>query len=577
MPILLLLVCSCTAGQGLPQQASVPASGTYPGVGFLSSSEPLQKPLATLSYTPPGKTLKPAQPMTGVISLDSSADSNQIEVLKDTFGISREDRWELSSLPRFAFEFVSDGTDVIPVQRHPQRSDHPYWEIILGPGRTWTDPDDTGWSRAALPFSLKEKNQNCTHNGLMTFLYRPDGSITRTAWQIGSETCLYLKFNLWGMANTTLQPQGITSSEDIITAYHDEVQNRLKVKPLAALADDYPGLNPAAFKPPGKGESSVYGFVIDDVHYRSECQTRHGPYPYCESFSLPSYSLAKSVFAGLGYLLLTRQWPEFADMEISHLIPECDLDDKRWTNVSPRHLLNMTTGLYESTEFEKDEGSSAMEAFFLAETRDEKTRISCEIWPRKAVAGTTAVYHTTDHYLLGVAMSHFLKQKLGPHSDIYDNLIVGQFLEELELSPAAYWTQRTYDLHEQPFVAYGLIFLVDDIARIAATINSDSTLLQNFESTGFRNALFRGDEHVNVWTSQHGKVAYQNGFWGFDAAEAIGCEQATWIPFMSGYGGIVVAMLPNGSVYYYFSDSDQHRFKETVIEVDSVFNLCKES
>ena len=30
-----------------------------------------------------------------------------------------------------------------------------------------------------------------------------------------------------------------------------------------------------------------------------------------------------------------------------------------------------------------------------------------------------------------------------------------------------------------------------------------------------------------------------------------------WIPFMSGYGGITVAMAPNGATYYYFSDNEE--------------------
>jgi hypothetical protein len=45
---------------------------------------------------------------------------------------------------------------------------------------------------------------------------------------------------------------------------------------------------------------------------------------------------------------------------------------------------------------------------------------------------------------------------------------------------------------------------------------------------------------------------------------------------MSGYGGIVVAMLPNGGVYYYFSDSNQHTFSNAAIEANKALNYCEE-
>ena len=119
-------------------------------------------------------------------------------------------------------------------------------------------------------------------------------------------------------------------------------------------------MNPSAFEPPGIEDVSVYGFIMDGIHYRSVCPTRYGPYPFCEVLDLPSYSLSKSVFAGLAYLLLIQQWPEFSDMTVASLVPECNLDDKRWEKVTANHLVNMKTGLYESADFEKDEDAPEM-------------------------------------------------------------------------------------------------------------------------------------------------------------------------------------------------------------------------
>ena len=283
-------------------------------------------------------------------------------------GSAGEKQWKLTTLPPFSFDYVSDGDALVPLQREPQRSDHPYWEIIPGPGRVWVDREDPAWSRASLPFALKEKNQNCIHNGLMTFLYKADGAISRAAWQITSETCLYLKINLWGIAEAEYQPRSIADSSDVIAAYRQEQSDRIPVKPIDLLTEVYPAANPSAFEPPGIEDVTVYGLVIGGVHYRSDCQTRYGPYPFCDVLLLPSYSLAKSVFAGLGYMLLTRRWPEFADLAVIDLVPACNLEDKRWQNVTTRHLVNMKTGLYDSTEFERDDVSGKMQTFFLAES-----------------------------------------------------------------------------------------------------------------------------------------------------------------------------------------------------------------
>ena len=575
--VLILLVSACKS-EPLDAGSSIqPSSGYILSADFLLGNELLQSPLATDAFTPPEEQLSPAQAFEGLLTLDDNSTLNRIEVLVDSFGIANEKRWKLTTLPPFSFEYISDGEAIIPVHREPQRSNHPYWEIILDPGRVWTDATDKGWSRAALPFTLKEKNQNCTHNGLMTFLYKDDGSVSRVAWQITSETCLYVKLNLWGIVEAQYQPQSVTESRDIVAAYRDELASRLPVQRMSALNKKYPAVNPSAFEPPGIEDVSVYGFIMDGIHYRSKCPTRYGSYPFCEVLDLPSYSLSKSVFAGLAYLLLIQQWPEFSNMTVASLIPECILDDNRWQEVATSHLVNMKTGLYVSAEFEKDEGSPEMDTFFVAESHDQKVRFSCEAWPKKSAAGTMAVYHTTDTYLLGVAMNSFLKMKLGQQADIYDDLLYKRYLKQLRLSPLSRWTQRTYDDHAQPFTGFGLVFHADDIAKIAVSLNSDSSLNHELSGAGFDAAMLRGSKYSTDFTNKHGEFAYNNGFWGFEAAGKIDCPVETWVPFMSGYGGIVVAMFPNGSVYYYFSDSNQHAFLNAAAEANKALNYCKES
>lgn len=539
---------------------------------FLLGSTPLATPQATMVFAPAGETTVPPHSFNGLLTLETANALNNIEVLTDTFGVTREPKAQLTTLPPFSFQYVSDGSALIPVKREPQRGSHPYWEIILEPGQAWNDASDLGWSRASLPFALKEKNQNCVHNGLMTFLFKPDGSTSRVVWQVTSETCLYLKVNLWGVVDASYAPGPVPASSEVIAKYRGEVASRLPVKPFSALENDYPGLDQTVFEPSGVEDASVYGFVTGGVHYRSECLTRYGPYPYCHVLDLPSYSLAKSVFAGLSYLIMSKRWPEFASVTVAALIPECRLPDKRWDRVTVAHLLNMSTGNYDSQAFNADE-DTGMDDFFLAETHKGKLRFSCENWPHRAPAGTQWVYHTTDTYLLGVAMNNFLKRKMGAGADIHRDLLYPEFLNPLHLSPIMQWTQRTYDDIAHPFTGYGLVMHSDDLVRIALALNPDNEISRTLAGAGFDSALFRSGTLPQTPPGVKG-LAYSNGFWGIDVSGWIACSTATWLPFMSGFGGIVAVLLPAGSVYYFFTDSNQHDFRNAVVEANKALNLC---
>jgi len=47
---------------------------------------------------------------------------------------------------------------------------------------------------------------------------------------------------------------------------------------------------------------------------------------------------------------------------------------------------------------------------------------------------------------------------------------------------------------------------------------------------------------------------YQHGFWARNLQSELSCSQQAWTPFMSGFGGITVAMFRNGAVWYNFAD-----------------------
>lgn len=540
---------------------------------YLTGSTQLPEPVASSEFTPGPE---PSQyQFQGILSLSMTRDASHIEILKDTFKVTEDTDLKVPVLPSFSIELVQHQNTLLPLRRGPQRTEHPYWEYLIEPGRVWQESADGDWSRASLPFTLKEFNQNCLHNGVLTFLFRDDGSISRVAYQIGSETCQYLQVNLWGAVDAQYIPQKSDHADAVIADWSEELAARPDVKPLSELGRKFTGFNPEQLLPQANTDITVYGVIVDGVHYRSNCPTRFGPYPYCDEIDLPSYSLAKSIFAGLAYMVMARQWPGFEDLPISSLVPECRLPDGRWDDVTSRQLLNMTSGNYITQGYPADEDAAVMTAFFLAESHAEKLKFSCETWPRQQAPGSQLAYHTTDHYLLGSAMNAFLRQKLGSKADIFHDLIDEQIFKPLHMSPTSRVTQRSYDAAKQAFTAYGLFFKPADIALLAGFLNAESSHPELFRQQDFDTALFRDTAEIMRWPHTSNE-AYKLGFWGFDISQFLPCSTETWIPFMTGYGGIIFALLPNGSSYYYFTDGGHRSWKDAAIELNKISNYCKE-
>src|SRR5271170_5012342 len=164
--------------------------------------------------------------------------------------------------------------------------------------------------RASLPFALVQRNQNCVHNGEMAFLYSNAKSpkISNVYFQITQETCYPMKFNLWGLASASYEPANLPRAAELKSEHAAELANRMPTKALEALAADHPSsaINlaaiPAEYKNPS--EITTYGVVLNGVNYSSGCPTRSGEYAFCAEMRLPSYSIAKSAFAGVALMRL---------------------------------------------------------------------------------------------------------------------------------------------------------------------------------------------------------------------------------------------------------------------------------
>lgn len=519
----------------------------------------------------------------GRLVLHGEATTGGFREYTDDYAVTGDDDSPHKHLPEFDFELLQVGDALVPTRRGPIPGAHTYWEYVLEPGRVWQQAGDSGLSRAALPFSLVEANANCTHNGVLQFLYKASGQVSTVTYQVNSETCAYFKADLWGVLDATYTPYRLPDRKVLARDFRHEQQSRLPRKPFVDLARDYPGVDPQAFAhrdDVDPAHLTTWGVVVDGVHYAGGCPTRAGDYPFCEVLDLPSYSVAKSVFAGLALMRLEKLYPGARQQIVADYVPEC-VASGNWADVTFEQLLDMASGNFLSATDHADEEAAHSDAdFFTRETHRERIDYACNRFPRKAVPGSTWVYRTSDTHLLGAALNAFLKGQRGASADLYTDLVVADIWRPLALSPTAGVSRRTRDAVAQPFTGYGLTLLADDVAKLANFLNaaaahSGAQPEQLLDRRLYRGALQLDAGDPGVSAAADGSMRYNNGFWAVRLDDLPGCDGPQFVPFMSGYGGISVALLPNGVSYYYFSDNQDFRFRRAVVEAGKIRPYCQ--
>lgn len=528
-------------------------------------------------YALPATAAEPTNFFQGRLTLNNTATGGGFAEIVDTYSYTNATDNPRKHLPPFDFEFIQTGSHIFPLQRGSIASSHANWEFVLSPGRVWNENGDNSYSRVAIPFALQQRNANCVHNGVLSFLFRNDGSISKVAYQIASETCLYFKVDLWGLLSASYSQYLIPSAATLKTAYQNEVNNRIAVRALSTIGTDYPGVNAAKLAAPNGTNAShisLVGFYVDGKHYVGGCTTRYGAYPYCEALVVPSYSTAKSAFAAVAMMRLEKKYPGMRNANMAAWVSNC-ANNGNWSDVTLNNVLDMATGNYGSATYMSDEGAAHTSNLFDVDSHASKISYSCTQYARKATPGTQWVYHTSDTYIAGTMMNALLKSNEGSSKDLFTDLLVGELWQPLNLSPTAKYTRRTYDTTAQPFTGWGLIWLRDDIAKIGRFIGIDDGVIGGtamLDSTQLNAAMQRTP--ADRGTVPLADYYYSNGFWAHNAQTGLGCANATWIPFMSGFGGITVLLLPNDTVYYYFSDNDTYLWMEAAQESAKIRSLC---
>ena len=524
--------------------------------------------------TIPEGAVLPEVPFEGRLELLGEESGGNVKILRGGEGLEAEAK----HLPDFDFAFIQSGSELIPVQRGLIITPHPVWNIILEPGRVWQDPADQGYARASLPFTLVPKGGSSSFNGVVTFLFNSTG-VSKVWYQVTQETSSSLRMDMWGLLEATYHPEAVEGADQIQQDYAQEVANRFPTRPIEQLSKDYPGVNLDAFSDHvSPGNMTTYGVVVNGINYRGGCPTRYGEYPYCEWIRMSSFSTAKTAFVFTAMLRLGEKYdPQISKLLVTDYVPEAAASRGDWSVVTLDDVLDMATGNYTSASNMVDEESRIFDEFFGSGDYADMIRVAFD-WPHSALPGTQWVYRSSDTFIAVQALQNYLRTKEGPTADLFD-FLAREVYQPLRIGPGFLTTLRTSENNwqGQPFGATGLWWIPDDIAKLATFLNVDrgeyngeQLLLPDLLASALQ--AEPGDGGVNRPGGR-----YNDSLWAdlFTAANGFSCT--FYVPYMAGYSGNIIALLPNSVTYYYFSDNREFNWYAAVQAAGQIAPLCPES
>jgi Beta-lactamase len=511
------------------------------------------------AFIPASDAAKARQPFLGTLRLTETQMTTQPAVFAPPSVLGRNPQL----FPGVAISFFTDKGDLVPFTQDVIRygsgtQGRSYWDIIVQPGRVWSEPDDGGWSRAGFPFALVNSIEGETHNGLATFLYR-DGRVSNLRFQIVQQTApFYIKddFVAAGLVPATFT---LAATVHLGSLMRDYEADRIDAVPIAGWSElaakvgsaklvNFDGTMPAS-------DIVLSGLDYQGTFYLKECQSAGGPLPWCDRARFGVWSATKALANETALLRLAEKFgPSVFDLKIADYVPQA-ARYPGWRNVRFEDAINMATGIGNgSTRREPNDTSDGyLDASYSRwyEARSTQEKVAALLADGRVYPwgpGQVTRYRDQDMFILGVAMDRFLKSKEGPTADIW-SMLRQEVFASIGIHHAP--TNRTIEADGSaghPLMAYGYYPTLSDMVLIAR-------LYQNGGKHGDRQILYAprirellaGPNPRGLPTGEKlpaGETTYTNAFWITSYVAPDDCR--VFYPRMIGWGGNIVALMPGG-------------------------------
>ncbi len=509
-------------------------------------------------FLPIGSDTGPGDPIEGTLHLDG-------------FTITHHNFTAIGSLsgttnfPGISVQIIARGGVFLPVERDQfLTSDGADWDIILGSGRSWTEPGDQGWSRVSFPFTLVWRDAHRVANGVATFAYN-GAKITNLRLQIGQDGAPSgPKLNFHSQVKLRFTPGPVDDADAELAKLRDERGANFPVQPWTAL-ETLTGKGPlTGFDPePGRPDISAGGLLVGDTIYLRSCATRFGPYPYCGQLRHSVFSVSKSLGAGIAMLRLAERYGPsvFNERILDHVTLHAPHEG--WSNVTFGDALNMATGIGNLTPYRVDhyvdtDGTQNESLIWSVPTVQSKLLLISGYQNYPWEPGEVLRYKSSETMLLSIAMDRFIRAHEGSDYGLWD-LLTDDVYKPLSLRPIP--TRMAFDKEAEVYIPRfdgGMFPTFQEALRLARLL-ADGGVYQgrqilHADMTGVATDTSLDRGLGSGWFyAEGGEATYEMSLWLAPFQTSARCYLR--VPAMSGYGGNYVLIMPNDTIGFRFADS----------------------
>ena len=547
---------------------------SLPSVEALLSESAAVVLLDASAFAPSAQARPATHRLTGVLGVDASPleIAESFTAPRTVLG-KRIDRFPALELP-----LVGTEDDLIPVSRrmfHPHDTES-YWSVIPGPGRVWTEPDDTRWCRAAFPLTLTNAIDSGSYQGLALFLYDSEGRVSTVHLQLcegGVPYGMPLGLNAKGRLRARFVPTRLVDADAVVASYKRETNERFRHRPWRELERRCePALLDSVQSGIGAETAVVCALAVGEDIFTTSWTTAHGIHPYLPEIRHGIWSATKSAGAALALFHLAQRFGgEVLDHYVRELL-DVEASHDGWEQVRLVHCLNMATGIgndrptpeprdifadYNIDPESHPESATRYRRFYSARTRRERLAaiFSADSYPWGP--GEVVRYRDQEFFTLSAAMQRLFERR-GGNGDMWD-AIRADVYEPIGVHHAA--VNRTTEPDGSAGVALlggGLFLTIEEAVRIARLFQSHG----RYETS----QLLHRDQVIaatDPWkrkglaTGHHtrdGEILYHMGFWHMPYRTRGGRQ--CLIACMLGYGGNRILLFPNGMTGVRFAHDD---------------------
>ena len=463
--------------------------------------------------------------------------------------------------PALKVDFFTHKGYLVPAARDRILRGRGSWNIVLGPGRVWSEPGDKGYSRASFPFTLVGSQASRTHNGLATFLF-DQAHVSVLRFQIVQEAAPRAKFDGLGQAAMTYTPSKLPSQPAETRRFAAELARRTPIQSWAELEQSYdPKELDRIDVTANRKNITLSGLIIDDMVYARGCRTRSGDYPYCEQMRHGVYSVSKSLGALVAMLRLAQKYGDGVfDLRITDYV-DIDSSHPGWRKVTFGDALNMATGIGDIepqrvSGYVETDSTALAGNIFTARTTNEKLKLIAAFGNYPWGPGEVFRYRSSDTFALTVAMDRFIKSQEGPDADLW-SLITREVLKPIGIDhlPVLHTTEPG-GARGIPLLDVGMLPTLDEVAKLVKLLRNggrhrgEQILSRQRLDQALGNATPQG--LPTGWPVKDGETYYHMALWLHPFKAQSG--RLVRIPAMSGAGGNYLIFMPNGITAFRFAD-----------------------